>query len=97
MFGFERPLLCNRATALKDAASAVASATMTPLNAEAPPNKLVELVSKVQQYLWDMVQYQLLALSLLILGNLFLQLTVLFFCLCFVVISFTFNACFHWF
>ncbi|XP_028082251.1 cleavage stimulation factor subunit 50-like isoform X2 [Camellia sinensis] len=46
MFGFERPLLCNRATALKDAASAVASATMTPLNAEAPPNKLVELVSK---------------------------------------------------
>ncbi|CAL5441960.1 unnamed protein product [Camellia sinensis] len=31
---------------LNQAASAVASATMTPLNAEAPPNKLVELVSK---------------------------------------------------
>lgn len=31
---------------LHQAASAVASATMTPLNVEAPPNKLLELVSK---------------------------------------------------
>lgn len=31
---------------LNQAASAVASATMTPLNAEAPPNKLLELVAK---------------------------------------------------
>lgn len=29
------------------AASAVASATMTPLNVEFPPNKLLELVAKV--------------------------------------------------
>ena len=32
---------------LTQAASAVASATMTPLNVEAPPNKLLELVAKV--------------------------------------------------
>lgn len=31
---------------LTQAASAVASATMTPLNAEAPPNKLIQLVAK---------------------------------------------------
>ncbi|KAK2975116.1 hypothetical protein RJ640_000376, partial [Escallonia rubra] len=31
---------------LNQAASAVASATMTPLNVEAPPNKLLELVTK---------------------------------------------------
>uniref|UniRef100_A0A2P2L9Z5 Uncharacterized protein n=1 Tax=Rhizophora mucronata TaxID=61149 RepID=A0A2P2L9Z5_RHIMU len=32
---------------LTQAASAVASATMTPLNVETPPNKLLELVAKV--------------------------------------------------
>lgn len=31
---------------LNQAASAVASATMTPLNVEAPPNKLLELFAK---------------------------------------------------
>jgi len=32
------------------AASAVASATMTPLNVEAPPNRLLDLVAKVLSY-----------------------------------------------
>ncbi|KAL5052822.1 hypothetical protein RYX36_033504 [Vicia faba] len=32
---------------LTQAATVVASATMTPLNVEAPPNKLLELVAKV--------------------------------------------------
>lgn len=32
---------------LNQAASAVASATMTPLHVEAPPSKLLELVAKV--------------------------------------------------
>lgn len=31
---------------LNQAASAVASSTMTPMNVEAPPNKLLELVAK---------------------------------------------------
>ncbi|XP_015571998.2 cleavage stimulation factor subunit 50 isoform X1 [Ricinus communis] len=35
-----------RDSSLTQAASAVASATMTPLNVEAPPNKLLELVAK---------------------------------------------------
>ncbi|XP_020537453.1 cleavage stimulation factor subunit 50 isoform X2 [Jatropha curcas] len=35
-----------RDNSLTQAASAVASATMTPLNVEAPPNKLLELVAK---------------------------------------------------
>ncbi|PNX64780.1 cleavage stimulation factor subunit 1-like protein [Trifolium pratense] len=33
---------------LTQAATAVASATMTPLNVEAPPNKLLDLVAKFQ-------------------------------------------------
>lgn len=33
---------------LVQAASAVASATMTPLNVEVPPNKLLNLVAKVR-------------------------------------------------
>lgn len=47
-YNFSHTFLCKSRPF--QAASAVASATMTPLNTEAPPNKLLELVAKVGIY-----------------------------------------------
>lgn len=49
---------------LNQAASAVASATMTPLNVEAPPSKLLDLVAKVCVSLLGLLFVSLMSCSI---------------------------------